>query len=452
MILQVNIDDILTNKEGKFIFELKEYNEIEFLIGKIDEFSKNDLKLADFLKKKVKIIQTQKGVYIHADSYVGSAEFEKFIMHIRPKFSEINKLPLLIDYAYELEDKDIVETELQFTSEYNLPLESLIRTLVSQCKKLIKTGLAKSYVSIQENVPFLRGKLLLTQQIQNDVSMNLKFGCEYDEYSSNIIENQIILFVLEKSYHLTKHPILKKQIQKIIHEFDMDVEYKEIVKNDFDIFYDRYNLQYEKIHLVCKLIFDELGVSDFYKHETSHIFPVFINMNDLFEKYVVKLLKDSINNNEFVIVSEPNTHKQVWESINLKNEMKKGIEPDIIIYSKKPKKEVSIIADVKYMPSTNVGEPQLYQIAFYLHEHKKQKGFALIPDSDQSDEIKWKSLTQGISIYLKKIPIDPILDMIYSKLSKEEIKTNLHEKVHNFFCNDLQNANIPHMIDNKPIR
>jgi 5-methylcytosine-specific restriction endonuclease McrBC regulatory subunit McrC len=175
-------------------------------------------------------------------------------------------------------------------------------------------------------------------------------------------------------------------------------------------------------------------------------------MNDLFEKYVVKLLKDSINNNEFVIVSEPNTHKQVWESINLKNEMKKGIEPDIIIYSKKPKKEVSIIADVKYMPSINVREPQLYQIAFYLHEHKKQKGFALIPDSDQSDEIKWKSLTQGISIYLKKIPIDPILDMIYSKLSKEEIKTNLHEKVHNFFCNDLQNANIPHMIDNKPIR
>ena len=446
---QVNTDDIPTNKNEKFIFELKEYDEKEFLIGKIDDLSINDLKLVDFLKNKVKIIQTQKGVYVSADSYVGSAEFEKFIINIHPKFSEINKLPLLIDYAYELKDEDIVETELQFTSEYNLPLESLIRALVSQSKKLIKMGLVKSYVNIQENVPFLRGKLLLTQQIQNDVSLNLKFGCEYDEYSSNIIENQIILFVLEKSYHLTKNPKLKKQIQKIIHEFDMDVEHKEIDKNDFILFYDRYNLQYKKIHLVCKLIFDELGVYDFYNHETSYIFPVFIDMNTLFEKYVVKLLKDNLHNDKFMIVSQPHTHKQVWKSINLKNKKTKGIEPDIIIYSKKPKKEVSIIADVKYMLSEKVQESQLYQITFYLHEFKQQKGFALIPDSDQSDEIKWKSINQEISIYLKKIPIDPILDLIYSKLSKEEIKTNLQEKIYNFFCNDLKNTNISHMIDNK---
>ena len=450
--IQKNIEENIPEEKGKFIFNLKEYDEKEFLIGKIDNLSLNDLKLVDFLKNKVKIIQTQKGVYISADSYVGSAEFEKFIINIHPKFSEIKKLPLLIDYAYELKDEDIIETELQFTSEYNFPLDSLIRALVSQSKKLIKVGLAKSYVNIQENVPFLRGKLLLTQQIQNDVSMNLKFGCEYDEYSSNIIENQIILFILEKSYHLTKHHILKKQIQKIIHEFDMDVEHKEIDKNDFILFYDRYNLQYEKIHLVCKLIFDELGVSDFYKHETSHIFPVFIDMNDLFEKYVIKLLDDYLDKNKFTVVSQPDTHKQAWKSINLKNEISKGIEPDIIIYSKKPKKELLIIADVKYMLSKKIGESQLYQITFYLHEFKQQKGFALIPDSDQSDEIKWKSLTQEISIYLKKIPIDPILDIIYSKLPKEEIKTNLQEKVHNFFCNDLQNTNILHMIDNKPIR
>ena len=66
-----------------------------------------------------------------------------------------------------------------------------------------------------------------------------------------------------------------------------------------------------------------------------------------------------------------------------------------------------------------------------------------------SDEIKWKSINQEISIHLKKIPIDPILDLIYSKLSKEEIKTNLQEKIYNFFCNDLKNTNISHMIDNK---
>jgi 5-methylcytosine-specific restriction endonuclease McrBC regulatory subunit McrC len=172
-------------------------------------------------------------------------------------------------------------------------------------------------------------------------------------------------------------------------------------------------------------------------------------MNDLFEMYVVKLLKDYINNHKFMIESEPDTNKKVWESTNLENQKIKSIEPDIIIYSRKPKKEVSIVADVKYLLSEKVEESQLYQITFYLHEFKQQKGFALIPDSDQSDEINWKSINQGISIHLKKIPIDPILDIIYSKLSKEEIKAILQEKVYNFFCNDLQNTNTPHMMDNK---
>ena len=84
----------------------------------------------------------------------------------------------------------------QYRSNNNLTPPIFHQTVFIKSEKLIKTGLAKSYVSIQENVPFLRGKLLLTRQIQNDISMNLKFGCEYDEYSSNIIENQIILYVL----------------------------------------------------------------------------------------------------------------------------------------------------------------------------------------------------------------------------------------------------------------
>lgn len=428
---QVHIEDIkdYDEKTKKPILTLKEYEKKEFLIGKIDNFSENDLKLVNFLSEKLKIILTQKGVWLDAGSYVGSAEFKEFIVQVHPKFSEIKKLSLLMDYAYELEDKDIVETEIRFQANDNFPIESLIRTLIKQSQKLISQGLIKSYVSIEENVPFLRGKLLLSQQIKNDAKMNLKFGCEYDEYSSNIIENQIILFILEKSYNITKNDNLKQQIQRLIHEFDMDVEHKIITKNDFGITYDRYNSQYEKIHIICKLIFEELGVSNFYKHDTSYIFPVFIDMPSLFEKYVIRLLRDFRNDKEFEIKSQPDTHSPAWRSSNTRIEKEKGIEPDIIIYSKKPKKQVAIIADVKYMTSDNFGESQLYQIAFYLHEHNKQNAFALIPDSDKSEEIKWESIKQGVSIHLKKIPIDSILDIIYSKLPKEKIKTILQTKI-----------------------
>lgn len=430
---QISNEEIVFDiKSKKPIFELKEYDEREFL-GKweINENSESDTKLIEYLEKKVKIHQTSKGIWISADCYVGSAEFEEFIIQVYPKFSEIEKLPLLIDYALEIEDKDIVETKLRFQLDRNFPIESLIRSLVSQCQKLIKRGLTKSYVNVEDNLRYLRGRLLLEQQINNDARISLKFACEYDELSSNIIENQIILFVLEKSYHITKNDNIKQQIHELIHEFDMEVDHKIIDHNDFEIDYDRYNSHYEKIHLICKWIFEELGVSDFYKYDKSHIFPVFINMATLFEKYVVRLLVDYRDSGMFDIISQPKTASIAWKTTDIVDEKNKKIEPDIIIYSKKPKKEVSIIADVKYMESKKFGESELYQIGFYLHEHKKQIGFALIPDSDKSKEIQWESINQNISIHLKKIPVDEILDIIYSKINNKDnkIKDILQKKI-----------------------
>jgi 5-methylcytosine-specific restriction enzyme subunit McrC len=430
--IQIPIEDIkIEEKSKKPILELKEYDEKEFLIGRIKEYSENDVKLSEFLTNKIKIIPTQKGIWANAGSYIGSAEFEEFIIQVIPKFSEIEKLPLLIDYAWEIEDKDIVETELRFQSDRNFPVECLIRSLVNQCQKLMKIGLSKSYVNVEDNLPYLRGRLLLAQQINNDARMNLKFGCEYDEFSSNIIENQIILFILEKSYNITQNDDTKQQIQKLIHEFDMEVNYKIIESRNFEIYYDRYNSHYEKIHLVCKLIFEELGVSDFYKYNTSYIFPVFIDMARLFEKYVVRLLSDYSDDKMYDIKSQPKTGSIAWKTMEMVDEKNKRIEPDIIIYSKKPRREVAIIADVKYMESRKFGESQLYQIGFYLHEHRKQMGFALIPDSDKSIEIKWESINQNISIHLKKIPVDEILDIIYSRnINRDEkIKDMLQKKI-----------------------
>ncbi len=168
-------------KSQKPIFELKENEEYEILMDNANNHSENDVKLIEFLSgKKIKIIPTQKGFFISVGSFVGSAEFKKFIIRIIPKFSEITKLPLLIDYAYELKDKDIVEDELRFESDIHFSVEWLIRPLVSRCQKLIKIGLTKSYVDVEDNLHYLRGRLLLAPQINNDAKMRLKFACEYD--------------------------------------------------------------------------------------------------------------------------------------------------------------------------------------------------------------------------------------------------------------------------------
>ncbi len=123
--------------------------------------------------------------------------------------------------------------------------------------------------------------------------------------------------------------------------------------------------------------------------------------------------------------------KPKWDTSDIIEYEKKKIYPDIIIYSRKPTKEVAIIADVKYMETEDFGESQLYQIAFYLNDYKEKNAYALIPDSEKSKEISWNAINQGISIHLVKIPINEILDIIYSNQDEKgiNIKNILNKKI-----------------------
>jgi 5-methylcytosine-specific restriction enzyme subunit McrC len=429
---QVQLSDIPKDKEtGKRILKLKEYSPTtEFLIGQ-KEFNENEEKLVEFLNSKlIEIHSSLKGIVMSTKQFVGSAEFRDFIIEINPKFTNIKNLPLLIDYAHQISDKDFIDTELKFESSKNYPAEILISILTSQCQKLIRLGLSKSYVIVDENLPYLRGRLMLAQQIQNDAKINLKFACEYDELSSNTLENQIILYVLKKAYHITQNDFVKQKIHKLIHEFDMEVNDKVIQKSDFNnIHYDRYNSHYEKIHFVCKLIFEQLGISDIYKHDTSFIFPIFINMNTLFEKYVTRLFED-FTTDQITIKSQPDTATDAWETDAIVDSKDKGIEPDLIIESESDSEKYPIIADVKYMTSKNVGSSQLYQIAFYLNDYKKNKAYALIPEYEESKEHSWKAIKQDVTINLVKIPIDDFLEKIYFEEENiQYIKDILNQKI-----------------------
>jgi 5-methylcytosine-specific restriction endonuclease McrBC regulatory subunit McrC len=218
----------------------------------------------------------------------------------------------------------------------------------------------------------------------------------------------------------------------LIHEFDMEVDNRNIQKSDFyNLHYDRYNGHYEKIHFICKLIFEQLGVSDMYKHDTSLIFPIFIDMNKLFEKYVIRLFEE-FRNEEFTIQKQPDTATDAWETNAIVDLKDKQIIPDLIIESKKQDEKFPILADVKYMTSKKFGSSQLYQIAFYLNEYKKKDAYALIPESQESNEFSWKAKNQNITINLVKVPIDDFLQKIY--FDPSSMKTYIKE---------IMNAKIP---------
>ena len=64
--------------------------------------------------------------------------------------------------------------------------------LVKGISKQLKQGLYKKYVTMNEEMPVLKGKLDINATIQNRIQRKQKLSCEFDELSVNNIYNQIL--------------------------------------------------------------------------------------------------------------------------------------------------------------------------------------------------------------------------------------------------------------------
>jgi len=67
------------------------------------------------------------------------------------------------------------------------------RLFVNELEAIFKRGFCKKYIRKQENISFLKGKLLVRNQIGNRIRKVPKFACSYDDLTYDNLENRIIL-------------------------------------------------------------------------------------------------------------------------------------------------------------------------------------------------------------------------------------------------------------------
>ncbi len=351
-----------------------------------------------------------RGLRLKAESHIGVAQFSNFSVTIIPKFSNIGKLIELIDYVYDLDLELFPESETEFLGEKDMLSEIIISTFVKHSEKLLKTGMVRSYTIHQNNLPYLRGKLMFQQQIINDARTKLEFTCEHDEFEYDNIENQILLYCLERCYYITINSDRKKTIRSMIGLLEGLVNHREISSDDFKMInYNQMNQHYRKVHGLCKLIVDSIRITNFYEQKTRFVNSFFVDMNDVFEKFVFKLFDEY-----YPLKSKEQQRYPSWE---LEGSGKKSyIIPDILIYSKNG--EVETIIDSKY--KDELSESDRFQIAFYIRDYDKKKGYVILPKTQESRLGTLKATRQNIEIKIRFIDIDKVLEMIYSKQNNKQ--------------------------------
>ena len=414
--IEKRIDDT-----GKPILELLEHEDVEWL-GEECKILPKENKIVDRLEEEfgIQIISNSDKIRIRTKNDVGVIEFENFILRVHAKFVEFKNFGKLIDFTNNLKDQQF-DDDIKFEGDYNEPMEIIIKNFLETTQKLIHHGLYRSYVEHQEDVSFLRGKLIMKQQILNDLKFNMKFNCEFDEFTSNNLENQIILSTLKLCKSLTKLPHKKKLIQKLIHQIDSQIDDKQITIQDFrKISYTRLNIRYEKPHNLAKIIIKNIGMQNLNYQKTKFIIPFFAKMYDVWELFLENLFEHYYDNDNKLKIKSQGQH-EAWFKDGKKNA---SIQPDIIIKNKD--NEILSIIDAKYMHEIKDGER--YQIAFYLNHLKCSTGYAILP-KERNEDCEFSIPKQNISIKVRHVPIDEYLNILYSKKPFKEIKKDISLKL-----------------------
>lgn len=116
----------------------------------------------------------------------------------------MNRIPIrniyyLLLYAWDrLEEADILDIDVDNSTDL---IDLFARVLCSGTEHVLRRGIDRHYVTLADDLPAVRGKLLVTESLKRLTFDQGRADCEFDELSADILPNQIVKTTLLQLVH-----------------------------------------------------------------------------------------------------------------------------------------------------------------------------------------------------------------------------------------------------------
>jgi len=364
------------------------------------------------------------GEVLQAQNYVGVIQTKDgTTIEILPKIQNLDtqsSKKILINMLKTLKKSPFKNFNMAHLKSSKMPLlEIFITMFLDELAILIQKGIKSDYITKEENLRFLKGKLKINQQIKINHIHKENFFVEYQEFLSNRVENKLIKTTLEFLYKKSKINKNQQKIREFLFVFD-DIKVSHNVKNDFSkVKLNRQMKDYEQILLWCKTFLLENSFSPYKGNDIA--FALLFDMNLLFESYVGNYLKKkglnvSLQDKGKYLVEEPN---------------KFALKPDIVI-----NEDEQLIADTKWKIIKNendISQSDMYQLYAYGTKYKDCKKLYLIyPYDNQNLKLRYlyqKEEDNKLVLNILFFDLTSIEPRFYIEEDKLEIQYKLFEQL-----------------------
>lgn len=195
--------------------------------------------------------------------------------------SLLNMLRALGDFRHiQLQDALIASQKMPL-------LEIFIRQFLVSVNHLIKRGLRSDYVRTEDNLFFMKGKLLTSQQLKHNLVNQHRFYVAYDEYRLDRPVNRLIHTALDKVLKLSQSQGNQKLCRELMQPFS-EVPLSQSIRQDFAMVQRCRGMDHYQSPLSwARLILDD--VSPLTVSGKTRAFSLLFPMESVFEAYVARI-------------------------------------------------------------------------------------------------------------------------------------------------------------------
>jgi 5-methylcytosine-specific restriction enzyme subunit McrC len=377
-----------------------------------------DRRLADVLSSgegRLRVTELVDSVRFDASAWVGVVRFSSIEIRIVPKLVGENLGVLrMLEYSSGLGALARLESARTLAAARGGSLVDLLALLLAEASlSIAKQGILTDYVTREEPLPRMRGRLLAYEQAVRHFGEVQTIECRFDELESDVTENQLLAAGLA----IAKRVATDEQARRIAgraHAVFREVADATAVSHETpELEYNHRNENYRSAHIIARLFLRNLAVNDLYSPGTGNSFAFLLDMNRLFEDFATKLLLEAFAGSDIRV--RPQARDRTLIRDGRTGRPYAAVIPDILL-ERMPGPSLRVPVDAKYKlyDDKKIDQGDIYQTFFYAWAYANRdveddaRAFILYPGAKSSlgDVLVARAAQGSRGATIRAIPVD----------------------------------------------
>ena len=381
---------------------LKEYDSSEYSLS----VAERDALRAEIPSLTVEPVAGEGDKYsLTPGSTVGAIEIGDLSVLIEPKIG----LPQLLSLACYAMGAFRPQPEMfDYPPEHALP-DILALALVSAAQGAFSRGLLHGYITEEDSLYGIRGRIRFDDQIRRRFGVPLPAEVTYDEFTDDILANRLVKAAVARLGRMRlRSEAARHGLGWIVGTLD-NISLAEFPPSDVpSVTFDRLNEHYRGVVGLSRLILRHSAFES--RRGRIRAAGFLMDMNVVFQEFVMVALRDALRVSDGVLRSD----KSLPHSTYLDETSQIRLRPDLSWWDGRV---CRFVGDVKYkrIPHSHVPNADLYQILAYATALNLPGGL-LIYAKGEADEASYQVRHSGKRLEVAALDLSGPLDDVLARV------------------------------------